>query len=716
MTARHRPAAGATAVLLVGTALLTSTPMRPVAAQTGGAIPRVAALARDSTAGEPLDPVHALEIESVGAPRLAPDGTRILFTRARADWRADRQVSHIWSVRIDGTDLRQMTNGPSSEREPRWSPDGRRFAFLASRKQGQEEAPAQLWVMPLDGGEARQITHRSTAIAAPVWSADGSSIFFLAEEEPTPQERQLKRDAGGAHRFPREWKQRHLFRVHVDTGEQEQLTEGEFSVWAFDLSADGSTVALTRGPTPLLDDIAAVEVYLYELESRRFRRLTDDDVPQTDPALSPDGSRVAYLADALPTRAGLDFYYESNLFVAPADGGAARVLLPAMRGDVEAFAWRDSDTLVAQINLGVHSELFRIDLAGDAAEATQLTGWNEQLPTGSIEGFHLVRGFGLAYRRGAPDDPGDLWYAVSEPFDARRVTDLHDALRERWALPRAEVIRWRSSDGAEIEGILWYPIPYEEGTRYPLVVQIHGGPASSVQLTLPASWGSYVPVWASLGYFVLQPNYRGGVGYGDAFLRDMVGGYFRHADDDVYRGVDALVERGLVDADRTAIMGWSAGGHMTNWVVTQTDRFAAASSGAGAANWTSMYAQSDVRVYRTPWFGGTPWQAAAPLAAYLENSPVFYAHQAKTPTLILVGEEDRRVPMAQSIEMYRALHHAGVETELVVFPGEPHGLQRLRHRLHKINVELAWIERHVRGAEWRFAKPPSEEESGEGVS
>jgi dipeptidyl aminopeptidase/acylaminoacyl peptidase len=207
---------------------------------------------------------------------------------------------------------------------------------------------------------------------------------------------------------------------------------------------------------------------------------------------------------------------------------------------------------------------------------------------------------------------------------------------------------------------------------------------------------------------VLQPNYRGSTGYGDPFLRDMVGHYFVNAHLDVMTGVDALIARGLVDGERMAKMGWSGGGHMTNKIITFTDRFKAAASGAGAANWTSMYAQSDVRTYRTPWFGGTPWQANAPIEVYWEHSPLKYVANVKTPTIFLVGDEDIRVPPPQSVEMFRALRSLGVPTHLYRAPREPHVWQELRHELFKVNVELAWFEQWVTKRPYTPEKAPDE--------
>jgi dipeptidyl aminopeptidase/acylaminoacyl peptidase len=239
------------------------------------------------------------------------------------------------------------------------------------------------------------------------------------------------------------------------------------------------------------------------------------------------------------------------------------------------------------------------------------------------------------------------------------------------------------------------------------VVQTHGGPQSSDQLRWLGS-NDYVPVLAAKGYFVLKPNYRGSTGYGDAFLRDMVGHYYVNAHKDVMAGVDYLIRRGLVDSTRMAAMGWSAGGHMTDKLITYTNRFKAAAAGAGAANWISMYAQSDVRTYRTPWFGGTPWQKNAPIDVYWDNSPLKYAANATTPTIFLVGQQDARVPMPQSVEMYRALKSNGVPTHLYVAPREGHGWQELRHRLYTANVELDWWEKWVTKRPYTWEKAPTE--------
>ena len=671
----------------------------------------------------PMNPVELLSVETVGVPAFGPRGERMLFARSQADWECDRSRTHIWLVDTGGGPPRQMTNGPTSETEPVWAPDGNQFAFLSDRSEeggrtDQEDARTQIYRMRVDGGEATQLTQHPTPVRQLAWSPAGDRIFFVAEDDKSKEQREREHASGDSVVYPRNWMHDHLWSVNVESGKEQRLTRGDWSVLEFSVTRDGRQIAFGRSPTPLYDDVDQVELYTVDLVMGTIRRLTDNDgIPERRPLISPDGRWVAFTADAAPVGSGgeLDFYYETNLFLMPLTGGPAQLLLAEMPGEIGRIAWNgDGTALYALVNLGVHSEVFRVDLeefpGGEVGgSATQLTAAGEP-PSSTITGFDFVPDHGFALLRKLPHNQGELRYASSDPFIERQVTDLHVGLQREFSLPRAEVVTWTGADGVAVEGVLWSSKNATAGERSPLIVQIHGGPVASVQLELRPSWGTYVPVLTGMGYRVLQPNYRGGSGYGDDFQRDMVGAYFNQADDDVYRGVDALIERRLVDPERTAIMGWSAGGHMTNWVVTQTERFAAASSGAGAANWISMYAQSDVRIYRTPWFGGTPWQPRAPLQAYLDHSPALYAHQATTPTLILVGEDDRRVPMPQSVEMYRALDHSGVASKLVIFPGEPHGLLQLKHRLHKINLELEWFERHLHGRDFTYAVAPMSED------
>jgi dipeptidyl aminopeptidase/acylaminoacyl peptidase len=653
-----------------------------------------AAVRAQAPAPRPMTLVDLINVPVLSDPQLSPDGRQVLYVLAEADWKANERVTHIWRADVGGGDPVRLT-GSGEDTSPRWSPDGATIAFL-SKRAGDEAR--QIYLISNDGGEARRLTAHPTDVADIAWSPDGRSIYFLAADPKTEEEKAREKARDDVYAFEENSKQRHLWRADVQTGRASRVTEGDFSVLEYRLSRDGRRIAHRRGPTPLVGDSDRSEVWLMDADGGGARRLTDNRVAESGPELSPDGTRVLFVADA---NERFETYYNGRIFVVPAAGGAARAVTGGLPYEVESAAWgADERTIVFVANMGVHSEIFELDVA--SLRPRQLT-----------DGRHAVRGWRFEPRAAAhvfgldePTNAGDVW-VLPAGGTPRRVTRVFDYLAREFRLPTVERIEWKGADGTRVEGLLYYPIDRRPGERAPLVVQTHGGPRASDKFGF-GRWNDYVQVLAAKGYAVLQPNYRGSTGYGDAFLRDMVGGYFRNAHLDVLAGVDHVIRMGVADPDRLVKMGWSAGGHMTNKIITFTDRFKAASSGAGAANWISMYAQSDTRSYRTPWFGGTPWQKDAPIDVYWEHSPLKYVANVKTPTIFLVGERDERVPAAQSIEMYRALKANGVPTRLYLAPREPHGWRELRHQLFKMNVELEWFERYARGRSYQWEQAPGE--------
>jgi dipeptidyl aminopeptidase/acylaminoacyl peptidase len=279
-----------------------------------------------------------------------------------------------------------------------------------------------------------------------------------------------------------------------------------------------------------------------------------------------------------------------------------------------------------------------------------------------------------------------------------QLTDANPQVRG-FQLGQQEEITWRSKDGSTVGGVLVKPVDYREGQRYPLIVAIHGGPASADVLSFNGGYGSQV--YAGAGYVVLRPNYRGSTNYGEKHKTDIVGNYFPPGFDDIMAGVDHLIAQGIVDPDRMGALGWSAGGHWSNWILTHTDRFKAISSGAGTSNWISMYAQSDVQRNRQFYLGNElPYDD---FDAYWEQSPLQYIRNAKTPTMIHVVEGDPRVPSPQSVELHMALRKLGVPTELFMYPGSSHGIPDPRNRLVKSVSEMAWMDYWVRGMGEKFS-------------
>jgi dipeptidyl aminopeptidase/acylaminoacyl peptidase len=674
----------------------------PAAAQAPG---RVA-----SASPRPMTAVDLIDVPRLSDPQLSPDGSQIVFLRSDADWRANKRITHVWRAVVATGETTKLTAGVDGETSPRWSPDGKTIAFIAKRA---GDDVAQIYLLPVGGGEATRLTAHDAAPTALAWMPDGTALLFAAPEAKTAAQKAREKAKDDVYAFDEDYKQVHLWRVArpaaaaasagdasgPPSGHVSRLTGGDFSVGAFEIARDGRRILHQRLPNPLFGVSERGELWLMDADGGRAAAVTSNAIVESGATLSPDGGQILFTAAA---NAALEGYHNSKVFAVGAGGGAPRLITPAdFPYEVERAEWsRDGRSVYFVANTGLRSQVFAAPAAG--GPPTPLTSGDH-----AVVGWHYFEGPDLhVFGLDEPANAGDL-HVLRPGGPPARVTRIFDDLATRFRLPRVEAITWTAPDGATIEGLLYYPLDYAAGARVPLVVQTHGGPASSDRFGF-GSWSSYTSILAARGYAVLKPNYRGSTGYGDAFLRDMVGHYFKNAHLDVLAGVDALVARGIADPDRLIKMGWSAGGHMTNKLITFTDRFKAASSGAGAANWVSMYGQSDVRSYRTPWFGGTPWQAGAPIDLYWEQSPLRDVARVKTPTIFIVGEKDPRVPLAQSVEMHRALKSLGVPTTLYVAPREPHGFVELRHQLTKINVELEWFERWVakRPYTWETAPDP----------
>ncbi len=638
----------------------------------------------------PMSLVDIAELPRVVDPQLSPDGKLVAYMLSQADWNAGRAIYHLWRQDTQGGTPVQLTTGMGETLgSTRWSPDGNAISFIRG---------GQLMLLTSAGDrEPRPLSKHATNVSSPAWSPDGTSIYFLAPDTPTSADRERERRKDDIYALDENVRARQLWSVSVATGMETAITSGPLSVLSYRLSGDGSLLVVERGPTPLEDDKHRAEVWLMDARGAHAREITRNDIEEIQPELSPDNTRILFLAQ---TNEKFEPYYNSNVFIVPAGGGTPKPVAADFPYAIDQAAWApDGASILAVANMGVHSEIVQIDVA--SRQWKPLTNGDHYIPPT----WSLVLPVGkMVFQLDEPTRFGDVWTLdvpaarTSSAAAPLRVTGVFDALDRTFALPRQEKVSWKSADGTTIEGLLFYPVDYVAGQRYPLVVQMHGGPADSDKFGAgPGLLANYFPVLTGQGYAVLRPNYRGSTGYGNAFYRDVVGGYFKNMHLDVMAGVDYLIKRGVADPDRLVAMGWSAGGHLTNKLVTTTTRFKAASATAGVADWTSMYAQSDTRSNRTPWFGGTPWQKNAPIAMFWNHSPLKDAANVKTPTLFFVGENDVRVPLAQSVEMYRALKSHGVPTHLYVAPRESHQWVELRHEIFKANTELAWFERYALG-------------------
>ena len=639
-------------------------------------------------AKRPMALVDLLSIPRVGDPQLSPDGRTILFMLSTPDWPANRRVAHLWRVSADGTGMRRLTNEPGPPPSARWSPDSSTIAYFSG---------GAVHIMPASGGKPRQVSKR-TGVTEIAWHPNGRFIYFLATDPLTDAERERQRLRGDIIVLD-ETRPRHLWRMAVADGAETRITTGPDYIFAFRIAANGERIIISRRPSRLPADSDRMELWSIGADGSDPIQLTKNVVPEEDGELAPDGSQVLFVARANHRQ---EPYYNANLFLVPAKGGQVRALLPAFEHEVLRAGWAiDSKSIWMIVNTGVRIDLFQVDLA--SRKPQQITQGDHALVPQSwsaVAGRHV-------FMIDEPARIGDIWTWTPGDAAPKRVTGIYDYLNRDFALPRQERIEWKGADGTRIEGVLTYPIDYKPGTRYPVVVHLHGGPESSDRF----GWGSiffyYQPAWAARGYAILRPNYRGSSGYGNKFYREPIGGYFKNSHRDVLAGVDRLITMGIADPDRLAMTGWSAGGHLVNKLITFTTRFKAASSGAGVANWISLYGTSDNRYDRDLWFGGTLWQKNAPISTYWEHSPLKYVTAARTPTIFFNGEDDARVPMSQSIEMNRALKAQGVPTELHIAPNEGHQWVQPWHELSKMNAEMEWIERYTRKVAYTHEPPPS---------
>jgi dipeptidyl aminopeptidase/acylaminoacyl peptidase len=626
----------------------------------------------------PMTVDDVIGLRAVSDPQLSPDGEWLAYVVTTADVEANTMDPDIWVASTSGArEPFRLTTSPKSDTQPRWSPDGMRIAFVSTR----EERPQIFLISPF-GGEAEQLTQSKTPVQEFAWSPDGARIAFLADTPQSEEEERRRRQGDDVQIVDQDFTYRRLWLVDLATKEVRELLGGEFQIAEPQWSPDGRSIAYVTTPTPKADDQGLTDVWILELESGHTRKLLENDGPDRAPRWSPDGGSIALL-----TRDGAGSLGQTRLIVVPAAGGATRDLTNAFPYQPSAVTWSpEGHTLFFTAVTRTSAQLYGVAASGGEPQA--LTAVDGVLSNASFSADASVVAFTMTTMR----QPTEVYVGLSaNRFEPVRITDHNPQVREL-ALGRAELLQWTSADGMEIEGLVLFPADYERGQRYPLIVNVHGGPAGIFSNSFPGSWSNYGHVWAGNGWVVFYPNPRGSSGYGDEFrlanVRDWGGGDYH----DIRTGVDRLVASGVADSDRMGQTGWSYGGYMTAWTITQTSRFRAVMVGAGLTNMVSMYSTNDLQRSLDGYFGGPPWDEAE---LYWTRSAMSGIKQATTPTLIMHGASDLRVPLGQAQELYMGLRQNGVEVQLAVYPRQGHGLQEPRHQLDKMRREYAWFAERV---------------------
>ena len=658
-----------------------------------------------------LTDADVLRLKGVGGVAIAPAGDRILYTvtawehpAAKSDTalgdRHDRR-SHVWIVPFAGGASRQLTFGERGESQPSWSPDGKTIAFIAARGSGTgDDAPKpQVWLLPADGGEAKQLTTMRDGVVGYSWSPDANRIAVITPDTLTREQEARIRRRDDAKVYEGDFRLNHIWVVTIDGGAATKVTSGAFTVRsAPHWSPDGLRLAFDASPTPMIRDERR-DAYMVEIASKKLDPITTTADVESTPQFSPDGRTLAFTM--LP-----------HEFTAAKDGIMPRTLRNARLVTFD-LATR-AITNHAQPTFDVSAGQPRWSADGSAiwftaSDRVYNTIYNYTLATKQytaktkdllVQGAVASRdGSKMAFVLDTPSWPSEVYVQDASTPTPKRITTTNAWLGER-ALGETRVISWKSKDGRPVEGILLLPVGYREGTRVPTLVSAHGGPTAAWTNGFKASPGGPGQTWAARGWAVLYPNPRGSTGYGEWWMRantgDWGGGDYR----DIMTGTDEVVRLGIADPEKLAFEGWSYGGYMTSWVVSQTTRFKAAMMGAGLPSLLSMAGTTDIPGYINTFFGTPQYDGSIvnpSIRKYLERSGISYSDRITTPLLILHGGNDERVPIGQPMEFYRALKDRGKQVELVFYPREGHGLGEYYHQVDRMKREYEWIAQHTLG-------------------
>ncbi|GBC83122.1 Dipeptidyl-peptidase 5 [bacterium HR10] len=652
--------------------------------------------------GRPFTFDDLMAIRRLGDPQISPDGRWIAFTVTTIDKAQNTRNTDIWLVPTSGGEPRQLTTHPAADLRPRWSPDGRKLAFISTR-----DGTSQIWVMDVTGGEPEQLTRFPTGASGVLWSPDGRHLAFTAEVYPDcpdemcnrQREQERARSPVKARLYTRllyrHWdtwkdgKRRHLFVIPAAGGTARDLTPGDHDVPPFSLggpddyafSPDGSELCFARKDSRDEAISTNSDLWIVPVRGGEPRRLTTNPAADNSPLYSPDGRYIAYRAQERPG-------FESDrwrLMLYDRQTGRTRSLTEALDHWVEELVWApDSQRLYFTVAEGGAFPIYTVTLA--TGEIRKL------VPTGANEGLQITPdGKTLIFLRHGFSQPAELYRVNVDGSQLAPLTRMNaERLAEiQWGEVRS--IWYTGADGARVHGWIITPPGFDPAKKYPMIVLLHGGPQSVWADVFHYRWNAQL--FAAAGYVIFMPNPRGSIGFGQKFIDEISGDWGGKVYEDVMRGVDHVIGLGSVDPNRIGAAGGSYGGYLVNWIAGQTDRFRALVSHAGVFNLISMYGSTEELWFPEWEFRGTPWTNKE---LYERWSPHNFAQNFKTPTLVIHGELDFRVPVSEGLQMFTALQRQNVPSKLLLFPDEGHWILKPQNSELWYRTVIEWFDTYLK--------------------
>jgi dipeptidyl aminopeptidase/acylaminoacyl peptidase len=625
----------------------------------------------------PLTPEQALDRRAVGergGVSFSPDGTRVVFSVAEPA-RGTTRARAIWLYEQSSHRARPLTFSGKNDSAPQWSPDGSSIAFLSDR-----DGQAQIYRLSMRGGEPEKLTDGREPVRAFRWSPDGTRIALLRSEAKSEAQLQRERDKDDSRVVDVDARHPAVWMLDVTSHVLTKTTASGWRIAGIEWMPDGRRLAAVATDKPASDSWTE-RLYTIDAATGQFAAVGEQRSPIGEFAVSPDGRTIAYVG------ARVDGPEPHDLHVQPVDGGPARnITASTIDRPIAQPKWIDNESLAVIVAKGFKSEIVELTRDGRPRESRKLVVHPST--------FGMSRDGAIAYAGETAIRAPELWLQLPNG-DPQAVTDVNAPSKSTPVVP-PEFVKYKTFDGLDVEAAILKP--QGSSGRLPFVMIVHGGPTGR-WIDAFEPWGQLL---AARGYVVMYPNVRGSTGYGQKFVEmnraDWGGGDFK----DVMAGVDWAIAQGLADPNRLGIGGWSYGGYMAAWAVTQTTRFKAAVSGAPVIDLASEFGTENGSAY-DEWFYGTPYER---LQGFVNGSPITFVKNVRTPTLLLQGEDDETDPIGQSQQFYRGLKRYGVDAELVIYPREPHGLREEKHLLDRLNRIVAWYDRYLKAGSAATAQRP----------